>query len=324
MISCSHLPLWAQVSLAGEQRTNGKDVEAVFEPQRLVLQKSSAVIYDGYKSIVNGVVMSSDGWILTKASEIEGKNDLSVRVDDKKWGDVKVISVNSIWDLALLKVDAEGIAPLKWADSSKTEQGSWVVTSSTTSRTRRRISIGVISANAREIEGGSPVVMGVGLEEVEGGLKIAEVSEKTGAQKAGLKKGDVITKFEGVAVLKREDLIDKIKLFIPGDVVKLKILRDGKSLDAELELMARSSAFEERKSRNDEMSGEYSKRRTSFPMVLQTDIPLNERTVGGPLLNFEGEGIGMVIARADRAQSFAIPMEELRQEYEKMRNKVGD
>jgi len=232
MISCSHVPLWAQMSLPGEQRTNGKDVEAVFEPQRLVLQKSTAVIYEGSRNFINGVVMSADGWILTKASEIEGKEDLTVRVDDKQWGEVKVMDVNSIWDLALLKIDAEGLVPMKWASSSEIEQGSWVITSSTSSRARRRISIGIISANAREIEGGSPVVMGVALEEVKEGLKIAEVSEKTGAQEAGLKKGDVITKFEGASVVKREELIDKIKLFVPGDKVKLEILRDGKTLDA--------------------------------------------------------------------------------------------
>jgi serine protease Do len=60
------------------------------------------------------------------------------------------------------------------------------------------------------------------------------------------------------------------------------------------------------------MSGDYSKRRSGFPRVLQHDVQGNRVTVGGPLLDLEGRCIGMNIARANRAESFAIPLEELR------------
>ena len=66
------------------------------------------------------------------------------------------------------------------------------------------------------------------------------------------------------------------------------------------------------------MSGDYSKRRDSFPRVLQTDIPFSARTIGGPLLNLDGECVGMNIARANRAESFAIPVEELREVLKKL------
>jgi len=322
LVSCGQLPLWAQASLPGEQRVNGKDFEATFEEQRLVLQKSSAVIYDGYKSIVYGVVMESNGWILTKASEIAEKKDQVVRVDQEKYEDVEVVLLNSEWDLALLKVDAENLTPVKWAESSKVIQGTWVVTNGSTSRSRRRLTVGIISAKAREIKGHSPVVMGITLEEVEEGLRIGEVSKDTGAEKAGLKKGDVITKFEGLPVLKREKLVDRVRDYSPGDKVNIEIKREDKTLKTELELMARHSAFETRESRNDQMSGDFSKRRDSFPNVLQTDLVLNSRTVGGPLVNLEGESLGMTIARANRAESFAIPVESLLEVYASLKSEA--
>jgi serine protease Do len=76
--------------------------------------------------------------------------------------------------------------------------------------------------------------------------------------------------------------------------------------------MGRADTFGAQQSRNDTMSGDYSKRRSGFPRVLQHDVQGNRATVGGPLLDLEGRCIGMNIARANRAESFAIPVEELR------------
>jgi S1-C subfamily serine protease len=63
---------------------------------------------------------------------------------------------------------------------------------------------------------------------------------------------------------------------------------------------------------NDLMSGDVSKRRSGFPRVLQHDIPGNGKIVGGPLLDIDGRCLGMHIARANRAENFAIPVEDLR------------
>lgn len=320
LLSCSNLPLWAQASLPGEQRTNGHDVEAAFEPQRQVLQASSAVFYDGYKSIVYGVVMSTDGMVLTKASEIQNIENLYIRIGDQRYDNFKVLAKDGRWDLALIQVEADNLFPITLAENSDLPQGSWVISNGSTSRANRRVSIGIVSANSREIKGVAPVVMGVSLEEVEKGLMVKEVSPNTGAEKAGLTKGDIIIKFEGDNVLKRESLIDKILNKMPGDKVEIEYLRGDQVTKTEMELMGRTEAFGEApESRNDQMSGNFSGRRSNFPRVLQTDLPLSDRTVGGPLLDINGMCVGMNIARANRAESFAIPVEELKAEYEKLR-----
>jgi S1-C subfamily serine protease len=81
--------------------------------------------------------------------------------------------------------------------------------------------------------------------------------------------------------------------------------------------------FEEQKNRNDQMSGEYSPRRSGFPRVMQHDILGSRQVVGGPLLDLEGRCVGMNIARANRAENFAIPVEELQEIATRMIEKSG-
>ena len=98
----------------------------------------------------------------------------------------------------------------------------------------------------------------------------------------------------------------------PGDTLAVEFERDGKVESAEVKLSARHKVFEAPKTRNDGMSGRTSERRTNFERVLQHDVALSERSVGGPLLDLDGRCIGMNIARANRAETFAIPAKELR------------
>ena len=112
LISCSLAdPCRAQQSLESEFRTTGPAVTAVFEPQRAVLQTSSAVILDGRKEIGYGVVVSADGHILTKASEIEGVEKLSVTVDRTNYKEVNIARHRSGVGCALLEDRRRGLGP---------------------------------------------------------------------------------------------------------------------------------------------------------------------------------------------------------------------
>jgi S1-C subfamily serine protease len=214
--------------------------------------------------------------------------------------------------VALLRVEADDLVPVNWVEGAEPGHGTWVVSNGSTSRLRRRVRVGIISANAREIGGGTaPVVLGVELKIDEERLSIRGVQEKSGAQEAGLKEGDVIREADGKKVSKVEDLQEVLKGKEPGDFLKVLIERDGEEKTYDVELRAREAIFEEEQSRNDAMSGRFSKRRSNFKRVLQHDIPLSERSVGGPLLNLDGRCVGMNIARANRSETFAIPAEEM-------------
>ncbi len=330
LLSCGQLPGFGQ-SLPGDRRLSGKDVEAAFEPQRQVLQESSVAIYVNGKPMGYGAIMSEDGYILTKNSELYNYDkklkklvlkDLMVIAGEQRYKDVKVVAADDRWDVALLKIDAHGLKPVKWAKSSNVAQGSWIVMNGSTTRKRRRVNIGIISAKPREISGGISVVMGVGLQDVKTGVQIKKVLEHSAAEEAGLKEEDIIFKFADVAIVKRKDILKILKDKIAGDKVKVDFMRGKKKMSTTMTLKARKKLYGEDakkpKSRNDQMSGDFSARRTGFPRVIQTSVTHNSRQTGGPVILLSGEAVGLSIARADRAQSFAIPAENVQEIYKQL------
>ena len=316
--------LWGQQSLESAYRTTGAAVVAAFEAQRAVLQTSSAVILDGRKESGYGVVISPDGYILTKASEISEIKKPAVTVDRTKYEDVRILAVDPAWDVALLKIEAAGLVPVVYAPTSDVPQGTWVVANGATTRTTRRALAGIVSAKIREIPASGGAALGVVLKADSKALEIEDVNEKSGARDAGLQKGDVIVSIEGKLVRKIEEIAEVLKDRKAGSIVKVTLRRGKKEIIAEVRLAAKSELFTDMMNRNDMMSGDFSKRRSGFPRVMQHDILGSRTIVGGPLLDLEGRCLGMNIARANRAESFAIPIEDLKTLAERLMKQAAD
>lgn len=306
------IPAQGQQSLDSAYRTTGTAVVAAFETQRQVLQTSSAVILDGREDIAYGVVITADGYILTKASEVKDATGLSVTVDQKNYREVKLLMVDPAWDVALLKVEASGLVPVVYAPSSAVPQGTWVVANGVTTRTSRRLLAGIVSAKIREIPAAGGAALGIVLNAKSKMLEIESVNEKSGAKEAGLQKGDVIVSLDGKKVTKFPEMGEILKGRKAGSMVKLTYRRKNEEVTVDVRLAARGEMFTEQMNRNDQMSGEFSPHRSGFPRVIQHDILGSRGVEGGPLLDLDGRCLGMNIARANRAESFAIPVEDLK------------
>ncbi len=298
-------------SLESTYRTTGRSVLAAFDAQRQVLQKSSAVIYDGRSEAIYGVVISADGDILTKASELKTIKQLSVTVDDKKFAAAKILAIDEQWDVAHLKIEASGLTPVTYAPTSAVAQGTWVVANGTSTRNQRRALAGIISAKIREIPTAGGGALGVTLKPDAKEVEIAAVTDKSGAKDAGLLPGDVIVALDGKKVATLEALAAMLKDRQAGTTAKLTYRRNQQESTVDVRLMARSEITNEMNG-NDAMSGLFSERRSGFPRILQHDILGAKSIVGGPLLDLDGRCLGMNIARANRAESFAIPVEDLK------------
>lgn len=313
-----------QQSLDSAYRTTGTAVVAAFEAQRQILQTSSAVMLDGRKEIGYGVVISADGHILSKASEVIDAKSLAVTVDQTQYREVKVLAVDPSWDVALLKIEAGGLVPVVYAPTSEVPQGAWVVANGATTRTARRLLAGIVSAKTREIPASGGAALGVVLNGKSKLLEVDAVNEKSGAKEAGLQKGDVILAIEGKKLKKIEDIAEILKDRKAGSTVKMTYRRKGEEITVDVRLAARGEMFTDQMNRNDQMSGEYSPRRSGFPRVMQHDILGSKSVVGGPLLDLDGRCIGMNIARANRAESFAIPVEDLKELAGRLMKQAGN
>ena len=77
-------------------------------------------------------------------------------------------------------------------------------------------------------EDGNTAMLGVVTESEDDGLKITDVTEGSGADKAGLKEDDIITKVDDKKVDDPDDLTKLIRSHKPGDKVNITYLRDKK------------------------------------------------------------------------------------------------
>lgn len=79
-------------------------------------------------------------------------------------------------------------------------------------------------------------MLGVTTERVEGGVQIQEVTKESGAEKAGLKENDVITKIDDTKIEDPDDLSASINKHKPGEKVTVTYLRDKKEQKTTAEL----------------------------------------------------------------------------------------
>ncbi|MGB6219719.1 S1C family serine protease [Haloferula sp.] len=299
-------------SLEFNYRTSGPAVHEAFESVREFLQTSSAVIRRGREEVIFGTVVSADGYILTKASELGAIEDLSITVDREVFNSPRIVAEDPVWDVALLKVEASNLIPVQLSPLDEHSQGTWLVANGATTRSSRRVQIGVVSANEREVFAKGGTVLGVSLkDDNENELIVSEVTEGSGAEEAGLQPDDKIVSIEGKRVGTRAEVAEELRERRVGDRVTIGVLRKGEEISVKVALSGRAELFGEQASRNDMMSGEYSERRTGFPRVMQHDIIGNRHFMGGPVFNLNGECVGMNIARFSRCETYAIPAKEL-------------
>jgi serine protease Do len=79
-------------------------------------------------------------------------------------------------------------------------------------------------------------MLGVVTEEVDGGVKVTDVTDESGAQKAGLKEDDIITKVDDKKIENPDDLTKVIRGHKAGDKVAITYLRDKKEQKTTAEL----------------------------------------------------------------------------------------
>lgn len=276
-----------------------------------------------------GFVVSEDGYILTNNHVVDGATEIIVQFGDDYGGDreydAEIVGADPATDLALIRINADNLTPVEFADSDDLRVGSWVVAMGNPFGLELTITAGIVSATGRTRMGitdyedfiqtdaainpgnsGGPLVnlrgevvgvntaiatrsggnMGIGfaipsnlaqlvmvqlredgsvtrgwlgvviqdltedLAESFGfqgteGVLVSQVQEDSPADDAGLKVGDIITKFNGEGLTGMDQLRLRVASTEPGDEVEVVVVRDGreKTIDVEIgELQAAERA----------------------------------------------------------------------------------
>jgi serine protease Do len=77
--------------------------------------------------IGSGVIISPDGYILTNNHVVDGAKDIKVTLHDRRVLNGRVVGVDKLTDLAVVKVNATNLPAISWGDSSKLEPGQTVL-----------------------------------------------------------------------------------------------------------------------------------------------------------------------------------------------------
>ena len=267
----------------------------------------------------SGVIIRPDGYIVTNNHVVESASKVEVTLNNNKTYEATVIGTDPATDVALIKIDAEGLPSIEFADSDQLRLGEWVLAigSPLGEELRSTITAGIVSAKGRSMpnydgkfkiesfiqtdaavnpgnSGGAlvnkagklvgintaiisttgsytgysfavpsnivskivgdlidfgsvkRVMLGVTISPITDeiakelklssqlGVYINEVTKGGTADKAGLKKGDVIVALGGTDIPNVAKLQEKVNSFHPGDVAKAVIIRDGQRKEVDL------------------------------------------------------------------------------------------
>jgi serine protease Do len=122
----------------------------------------------------SGVIVAADGYIVTNAHVVRGGQRVQVVLSDQaaredspmrsvgravgRVVDAKVVGTASEFDLAVLKVDVDGLTPLPLADYRAVRQGQLVFAFGSPEGLRNTVTMGVVSAVARQPDPDHPMV----------------------------------------------------------------------------------------------------------------------------------------------------------------------
>jgi serine protease Do len=75
----------------------------------------------------SGIIISPDGYIVTNNHVVDGAKQIKVTLNDRRILSAKVVGVDKLTDLAVLKVNASDLPTIAWGDSTKLEPGQTVL-----------------------------------------------------------------------------------------------------------------------------------------------------------------------------------------------------
>jgi len=235
------------------------------------------------RGVGSGFIISDDGYVLTNAHVVEGADEVTVTLTDRREFKAKVLGADARTDVALLKVDARSLPSVRIGDSNRIRVGEWVIAIGSPFNLENTVTAGIISAKARDTgeylpliqsdvavnpgNSGGPLinmrgeVIGINsqiatLSGAYNGISFAvpisevttDVAESLGlgrargaevamvepggpADKAGLKVGDIILKFNGKDIERSSDLPRLVGGSAVGSRASVTVWRRGSQID---------------------------------------------------------------------------------------------
>ena len=104
-------------------------------------------------SMGSGFIISADGYVLTNNHVVDGADQVTVRLSDRRELDAKVVGTDAQYDIALLKLNATNLPVVSLGDSKNLKAGQWVVAIGSPFGFDHSVTAGIVSAIGRNFGG---------------------------------------------------------------------------------------------------------------------------------------------------------------------------
>ena len=258
----------------------------------------------------SGVIIRPDGYIVTNNHVVDGATKVEVTLNNNKTYPATIVGTDPATDVAIIKIDADGLPVVPFGDSDELRLGQWVIAIGSPYDLRSTITAGIVSAKGRQMphyngefkiesfiqtdaavnpgnSGGALVnqkgelvgvntaiisqtgsytgysfaipsnivrkiaadlidfgsvkraLLGVTMSAITdekakelklfspNGVYIEEVLEGGAADKAGIRKGDVLVKVDSTSITTPSSLQEKVNSYNPGDKASVTVIRGG-------------------------------------------------------------------------------------------------
>ncbi|MCA9043926.1 MAG: PDZ domain-containing protein [Planctomycetaceae bacterium] len=264
------------------------------------------------RRVAQGVIVSSDGEILTKASELP--EQFRVRLSNRRTFAGEVLKKEDVNDLALVKIDQTDLPVVTWQETELTD-GQWLITPGISVTP---VAVGVLGVQPRKVPQSVRGVLGIQMD-VGGPPRIIEVFSEGGAHAAGVLVDDVILKIDGKEMAHARNVVETVQKYRPGEKIVLSLERKGEPIEIEATLTHPFGQLLSRIAMQNQLGGELSDRRDDFPLVFQHDSVLQPRDCGGIVVDLDGQAVGLNIARAGRTETYSLPVSVVQEMLKSLR-----
>ena len=102
------------------------------------------------RGVGSGFVLTADGLIMTNAHVVDGADEVYVTLTDKREFKAKIVGADKRTDIAVVKIEASGLSPVKVGDVSRLKVGEWVMAIGSPFGLENTVTAGIVSAKQRD------------------------------------------------------------------------------------------------------------------------------------------------------------------------------
>ncbi|HVJ12364.1 MAG TPA: trypsin-like peptidase domain-containing protein, partial [Burkholderiales bacterium] len=103
------------------------------------------------RSLGSGFLIDAAGYIITNAHIVAGRAEIAVRLADRREFEARVIGLDPLSDIALIKIEAAGLPQVRIGDPARLRPGEWVVAIGSPFGLERSVTAGIVSALGRTL-----------------------------------------------------------------------------------------------------------------------------------------------------------------------------